>query len=142
MKKVIYLFALLVVFSSCKKDKNEPTPASNEDLIAGTISKSWGITKVTQAGQVKTMPDCFYDNLVIFNKNLVYQEIENSKCDEEEDKDIYTGSWNLSTDKKTINITAEGDSYSMTILKLTDTEMVVSSMNDGVLLEVTFTKKS
>ncbi|GAL83471.1 hypothetical protein Emtol_3981 [Sporocytophaga myxococcoides] len=142
MRKVIYLFALLVVFSSCKKDKENPTPASNEDLIAGTTSKTWGITKVTQAGQIKTMPDCFYDNIVIFNKNLVYQEIENTKCDEEEDKDLYTGSWNLSTDKKVININSDGDAYSFTILKLTETELVVSTMAGAALIEITFTKKS
>lgn len=40
------------------------------------------------------------------------------------------GSWNLSIDKKVINITAEGESYSLTILRLTESEIVVSYMKD------------
>ena len=127
MKKLLIAFsAIVLLVSSCKKDKDEaaaPVTPTKENLV-GTykttkivIKSSQGEADVTNQ-MMQAFEVCDRDNLHKLNADNTYQWVDaGTKCDPESS---YSDSWTL-TNSTTISIDAEAytiKSFNGTVLEL------------------------
>ncbi len=112
MKKLILLLSVITIFYSCEKNKTETTPKTVEELIAGG---SWKITKeeikLGPAPFIDDIDDCQKDDLLSFKENGTYSlDAGKVKCYEDE-MQIETGEWTLTSDNK--NIIIDGEKFNI-----------------------------
>ncbi len=114
----------MLVFASCKKDKDEP-----KDLL--TAPSCWKTVK-TESRSTTTDPwtddseACSTDDCTRFNSDGTASFDEGAtKCDPT-DPQTSTGSYTLSDDGKSITITQDGFSIPAVVDELTSTKLVVT----------------
>jgi len=73
------LAGLMVVFSSCKKDKDEATPSKSKTEYL-TIAKGWKITSQSLAGQDMPLEDCDKSLLEVFKTDKTYTDSNTEEC--------------------------------------------------------------
>ncbi|WP_028982194.1 lipocalin family protein [Sporocytophaga myxococcoides] len=145
MKNFLVLLVLSLSFTSCKKDKSDSVPqpqVTYEELLAGKVHNYWDISKITVDGQEDDVNwACMKDNVWVFNRNAEFLELcIGLKCESLE-LPSYRGAWNFSSDKKVLNVTEDNWSYSYKLIKLTDSELIVSYYDDDKhLIEFTLNK--
>ncbi len=131
--------ALLVSFSGCKKD--EDNPSRRAMLTAG--NGTWKLTAVTVSpglpigGTLVTdfysqIPDCTKDDLSVFltaSSNNYREEEGATKCSQSNPQVSATGNWTLSNDEKTLSITStDAGSTTPSTEEITITSMSGSQM--------------
>jgi len=71
-----------------------------------------------------TFEDCDKDNAILFKADGKYSVESSLKCDSSEPAQLEVGTWQLSSDQKTISFSPAGDAgYSATILERSETEL-------------------
>ncbi|WP_199120570.1 lipocalin family protein [Pedobacter sp. ASV28] len=116
MKKLAYLLALaILLFSSCAKETvHIDVTADTSFSLGGT---TWGLiasSGVFYFGQDKyeidiyaLMPECSKDDLMTFNKNnTITGSYGKLDCPNQDNSYTNFGTWNLSADKKTLEISS------------------------------------
>lgn len=143
-KHTAYYFRLLgiciVVFalfaSSCKKDKNEDTPAPTKKEL---LSKSWKIVNIQTADGTSIISypvpqiQCFKDNIFTMKADDSYIIDEADViCD---DSYASTGKWALIENETKIQFTpASGDGMTITLISVDNTTLKASyEFTDGPL---------
>ncbi|HZK93946.1 MAG TPA: lipocalin family protein [Prolixibacteraceae bacterium] len=131
MKSFKYLFllviALTIAVASCKKD--EVTKSKKELLTA----KQWKFLSRKTNGVADVINNCEKDDFTIFSSNGTYTWNPTTvKCDPSQT--IQTGTWTLSSDEKTLSV--DGDEA--TIVELTESRLVVSTIDGSDVWEQTF----
>lgn len=132
MRKIVSgsLVFLVLFIAGCNKDDDPPTPEqlltaaqSGWITIAFTIQASGGSPQDVYA----QYQDCDKDDAVVFVSDGKYR-IENPiKCDNSESAILESGTWTLTSDKKTLHFVPTGDSpYDATIVELTATQLKVT----------------
>ena len=111
---VLFVFALAITVTSCKKDKLTP----KEMLTA----KSWKLSS-SKVNGVETIEDCSKDDILIFAVNGTYSMTVGSILCYDGDTN-YTGSWTLSADGKTITVDGEP-----TPIIITESKLVVTTVD-------------
>ena len=151
--RLLLLFAVsaLVVLSSCKDDKDDPTP---EEMIVG----SWNLIKevytedgVTETYEGEGLGDaCDRDDLWVFAENNTLTLDEGpTKCDPNAPQVYGSGQWTLLNNGSQLQITDSGEVELLNITTLTNSKLVISyseTYEDGgenftYTEEYTFTKK-
>ncbi|GAL83994.1 hypothetical protein MYP_1222 [Sporocytophaga myxococcoides] len=97
----------MVVFSSCKKDKDEAAAPSKSKTEYLTTAKGWKITGFTIAGQSmfnQYVDACEKSALDVYKTGGSYDHTYADKCDED-----YDGTWKLTNNDSQIEI--DGDTY-------------------------------
>ncbi len=133
----IVLASMLVIFSACKKDKDDPQPSKTQMLTA----KNWKLTSVTMNGadQYGSIPACTKDDLAKYNTdNTVTYDEGATKCDPD-DPQTETAVWAF--DNNETQLIEDGQTYdikelSSNTLKLSMTE---DFMGQNVELVSTYT---
>lgn len=141
---IILAMSMTVVFSSCKKDKDE-VPKSKTDLL--TISK-WKMTARTVTPEVPFYDDegnslgmtndlfaqmyaCEKDNSYKFNKDFtIIIDEEAVKCMDSRPQ-THTGSWSFKSNESGITVSAYGDHDDYTIAELTETTLKLQYTYSG-----------
>ena len=131
MKSFKYFFllviALTIAVTSCKKDA---VTKSKKELLT---SNQWKYLSSKTNGVADVLDACEKDDFVIFSSNGTYTYNPTTiKCDPSET--IQTGNWTLSSDEKTLSI--DGDEA--TIIELTESRLVVSTIDGSDVWEQTF----
>lgn len=111
---LLFVFALSLTLSSCKKD--EAIPAKNK--LQMLTAKTWKFTSSKTAG-IEGILDCDKDNTISFTVGIWTANPGAIKCDPSETID--TGTWSLSADQN--NITIDSDTYPIVV---TETQFVVT----------------
>ncbi len=148
MKNVTKILLLLAGFtallSSCKKDDNKTKADFLQDRSC------WKSTKVElkdeQSGlYVDATPvflgnnPCNLDDCTTFAQGGVYTVTEGaSKCDPSYPDLIDNGTWSLSTDESSLTIITNGESATAKVESLTSDKLVISGMQDGFDLRITY----
>lgn len=153
IQKISFILLSLAVFSftSCNKNDNEtpePKPTTAELLMG-----SWLTTKIeVRSDGVTTdatsfLDPCEVDDLMIFEKDGVFKFDEGAtKCDDA-DPQTTTGSWKLISNDKKITITEDGVPQKLTIIRVNNTELQMSIVEDFTgngendIITVTMTKE-
>ena len=134
--------SILVVFSSC--DKDETPPKTKTQLLA---QGTWKFKSATVSGSDVSglLQTCQKDNLLTFNTNGNGVVSEGAtKCDPA-DPDSNPFTWTFASAETIINVSSPlftNGSTSLTLVSLTDTELVVSQAYNppfGVSLLMTIT---
>lgn len=73
------LAGLMVVFSSCKKDKDEAAPSKSKTEYL-TTAKGWKMTSQSLAGQNVPLEDCDKSSLQIFKTDKTYTDSNTDEC--------------------------------------------------------------
>lgn len=138
-KRVIYLMLILfgVAMFSCKKDD----AGSLKDKLIG----KWMMVAMTSSPAFEGETDlfilkdsCSKDDIVIFNADGTVTNDEGVlKCDEEDPQTSSGGTWTLSSDNKTLQVTKNGTVANITIITLTSSEFV--GTRQQILNGVTYT---
>jgi hypothetical protein len=100
------LAGLMVVFSSCKKDKDEAAPSKSKTEYL-TTAKGWKITGYTIAGQSVYniyVDACEQSAVEVYKTSGSYDHTYADKCDED-----YDGTWKLTNNDSQIEI--DGDPF-------------------------------
>ncbi len=123
MKKLVIVALIgaiaMVSFQSCQKDDSNS---------GGTLEGSWiqvGSTfdGVNTWNDPDEWDDCEKDDITTFNTNGTYSIDEGAtKCDPDDPQISDSGSWSLSSDKKTLTM----DGFSLEVITLTSTDLKVS----------------
>ena len=125
--------ALIMSFSGCKKD--EDNPSRRAMLTAG--NGTWKLTALTVdpalpgpggttvSNIYAQFNDCTKDDVSIFlSTNNTYREEEGAtKCSQTDPQIIRTGTWTLSSDEKNLNITAGGTATEIAITSMSGSEL-------------------
>jgi len=114
---MVALLTLILGFSSCEKDKDaEP---NKSDIIVG---KNWKMSAATISGQDVFMSfydECERDNIVTFNKDGKYKEVEGTtKCNSSDPDTYEEGTWSISGDKLTFRMSGSAASFEADIVQL------------------------
>ncbi len=116
MKKFLYLLAFtMLLLGSCAKETVYIDPAADQSFSLG--GTSWNLVAATSYfyfGQEKfdmdlyaLMPTCAKDDLMIFNKdNTIIGSYGSLRCGNESTAYPDFGTWKLSSDKKTLEISS------------------------------------
>ena len=142
------ILAMVIAFSSCKKDSDTAEIISTtptEYLTAG----SWKITAMTidpgvDIGNGILLTDvfslldaCEKDDLMVFNTNGTITADEGVlKCNPDSPQTSNDGSWSLSSDNKTLTIipaadNSEDPTIQATVITLNNAELVMSFESEG-----------
>jgi|GEM_PF-3786174 len=117
MKKFLYLLSLsLLLISSCAKETVHIDPLADQGFSLG--GTTWNLVAATSYfyfGQDKfdmdiyaLMPECARDDLMVFNKdNTIKGLYGNLQCGNEPTNYADFGTWKLSQDKKTLQISSK-----------------------------------
>lgn len=148
LKWPIIVVAIMIAFSSCKKDSDAPaavTTTPTEYLTAG----NWLTTAITITPGVdigngvlltdlfSTLDACEKDDLLKFNSDGTVTADEGAlKCDPNDPQSVNDGSWSLSSDNKTLTMTPSAESPEdptviVTIVSLNDAQLVMSFDTEG-----------
>ena len=73
------LAGLMVVFSSCKKDKDEAAPSKSKTEYL-TTAKGWKVTSQSIAGQNVPLEDCEKSSLQIYKTDKTYTDSNTDEC--------------------------------------------------------------
>lgn len=140
---VAVLIAASVFLTSCKDDEEVPSVEAQLMgakkgwvITAGTISPAFlGITDFFSQYE-----DCDRDDALMFTSTTAYQ-VENSvKCSTSEPTISETGTWVLTSDKKTIQLKPAGDDpYEFKIVEVSASLLIVTQSD--VLNGVTYTSR-
>lgn len=127
MKKLLTLavaaFSLSLV--SCKKD-DDPT---KKEMLTG---KNWKVTAWTIDPALPVIGSNFYNQLEACTKDDLTSFSADGKATFDEgatkcnvsDPQTTTGTWALSTDEKTLSVTSDGETTSITIVSLSSSKFV------------------
>jgi hypothetical protein len=153
MKKQLRLLFVLVaanffIYSSCNKknDTPPPTPKTKTELLTQT---SWKFKSATASGtdisnQAPPFDACRKDNIITFTSAGGGNVNEGlTSCSPSE---ATTFTWSFTTNETILHISAvlfPGGANDFTLVKLTETELVVSQfytppLGPSILVEVTF----
>ncbi len=168
MKRLLLPFSTLLVLGitlgACKKDKDDPKPATKSELLMG---KNWKVTAVTVDPalviggtsftnlytQSAIFPDCAKDDLYRFDSGSVYKEDEGGTKCSPTDLQTRVGTWSLSTDERTLTTalpataTNGAENVSYTLLEVSEntwrstTIERFGSTTTDYTLTITFTKQ-
>lgn len=148
LKWPIIVVAIMIAFSSCKKDSDAPavvTTTPTEYLTAG----NWLTTAITITPGVdigngvlltdlfSTLDACEKDDLLIFNSDGTVTADEGVlKCDPNDPQSVNDGTWSISSDYQTLTMTPPADNtedpiLTLTIVSLNDTQLVMSFDTEG-----------
>lgn len=117
----------------CKKD--DPNPSTSGDFISGTtwtsVSADFDIEVETLSGDltdnVFTLYPCLADNVYAYKADGTYEELESAKiCSGMGAK--YTGTWSLSSDKKTLTVMRVNGTFKDTL------SYAIQSHNDTIFV--------
>lgn len=123
----VLTITLTVFISSCKKDD---VSNSKKELLT---SNHWKFLTFKYNGIPDASDNCEIDDFIIFSSNGTYTyDPTKIKCQSSES--IVTGTWTLSSDEKKFTF----DGVEMTIVELTESKLVISTIEDGDILETTF----
>ena len=128
--KYLFLFviALTITIASCKKDE---VAKSRKELLT---SKQWKFLSSKTNGVADVISDCKKDDFVIFSSNGTYTWNPTTvKCYPSDA--IQTDTWTLLSDEKTL--TLDGSNVT-TIVELTESRLVISTLDAGDIMETTF----
>lgn len=144
MKSVFHIMFLMVAATmlfSCNKDEDPTANLSKEELIAGTTSKAWNLTKTEIVGLGSDSPEaCSADDTHTFSRDGAYSFDEGgSKC-EEADPQTTSGSWRLNEDKTEFIRGEGGIELTSKIISLNNSTMVLET-NFLFLIRETYSKK-
>jgi len=120
---VLFVFALTITVSSCKKDTLTP----KEMLTA----KSWKLSS-SKVNGVETIEDCSKDDIMTFAADGTYSTTVGAITCYVGDINT-TGVWTLSSDGKTLTLDSE-DPYSIMI---TESKLVVTIVDGTDTIEMT-----
>lgn len=132
MKKVAYLFLILVAFA-CNKEDAEPK--SNLELLTNNSQKSWkleeGFILLQQSSRLSIIgsrPVCETDNLLLLRSDNTYDLTEGStKCNVTDPNEIVKGAnWQISEDGKTLSV----DRFVFTIFEINNAVFNISNISD------------
>jgi hypothetical protein len=133
------LLGSFTLITGCKKD--DTTPDTKSVLTSGSWKlTSWTSDPAFPNGSGATIPDlynqlpsCTKDDLSVFNANGTYNEDEGaSKCNPADPQVFNQGTWTLSVDNKTLNITAGGRTTENTLVSVSSSEIKATfNLSDG-----------
>lgn len=131
---LVLVVCLLITFSSCNNNDNEtPEPEpTTEELLMG----SWLTTKVeVRTNGVTTdftdiLEPCDADDLMIFEEDEVFKFDEGAMKCYPEDPQTTTGSWRLTSNEKKLTIIEDGFEQEFTIIRISNTELKMSIVED------------
>lgn len=140
------LFSAVLFVGGCKKKDD---PSAKEVLT----SHSWKITAHTSDpalgtfgtdiyAQLAIYPSCTKDNIFYFESNGNYRQEEGaSKCNDTDPVIKESGTWTLTSDEKTLSITAGGDRTEFTVVEKSSDKIVGTYLliNGGVSYKQTIT---
>lgn len=144
---IVFIAANFFIYSSCNKsDYNPPAPKTKTELIT---QSSWRFKSATASGTDVSNQDppfapCRKDNIITFTSvggGNVNEGL--TSCSPSE---ATTFTWNFANNETTLHISAvlfPGGNNDFTLVKLTETELVVSQfytppLGPSILVEVTF----
>jgi hypothetical protein len=147
MKKRIIVVALFAVVAfSCSK-KNDPAPATREQLL--TTAKGWILTAGTINPPIQIpgapsgtpaisdffglfLEDCEKDDVFLFTSSGQYRIDEGAtKCDPSDQQIKEQGTWAFNSAKTVITVTqADGGSYDINISELSATTLKITESFD------------
>jgi hypothetical protein len=134
MKKVIYLFALGLLFLSCKKNHDATLTKSRFELIS---DKKWQIAAlsgvvngITITDAYSGLPDYDKDDYYYFKDNLSYELNANLlKRSGYPEQIIDSGTWQLTTSDSFLVLNSRGSNMvtidPINILELTEDKLVI-----------------
>ncbi len=118
-KTLLYLFAITLVFASCKKDDDAMDTDDNEANIVGT----WKITSETENGVPLTLDECEVLGTINFRSNGTatdtYYYGENCAM-----TDVENYNYSINDDQLTISY-GDNESYTVTITTLNNTTLKI-----------------
>jgi hypothetical protein len=155
--KTIYLCLIVLVVVACNNDK-DPELSVEELLtrpengwvqtsilatIPGTTTK---VDVFNDPSFADTFKDCDKDNAIVFKADGKYSVESSLKCDSSEPAQLEVGTWQLSSDQKTVTFTPTGDvGYSATILEISETglkaDVTLIVVNTAVSATITLEPK-
>ena len=142
------LMASLV--TSCKKEDAvgpapAPAPPTQEQLLAGSDSKAWVISKLIMNGQdmTKAYKACMLDNQCVYKASGSYEMNEgDTKCNTSDPHIKSTAQWKFSEDKKQLVYTySDNSTYKDNVLELTATTMRIGGSMNGGTYEMVYSAK-
>tara|TARA_Y100000782_G_C10188470_1_gene268486 strand:- start:8929 stop:9396 length:468 start_codon:yes stop_codon:yes gene_type:complete len=108
--KLLFLLALPLLFSACKKDNTDgtyynPKPDTQSEALTDNYIKYWRIISISLNDTIpEEVPECNSDDIYSFHFDGYFELLNgNLKCDDE--VDISTGSWQFFNDKTDLQIT-------------------------------------
>lgn len=142
MKKIFLgVMALSLALVACKKDEDAPTKS---ELLTNGSSKTWAISKFFYGGQDITdaIDSCSFDDNFVFRSDFTFEVNEGeTKCDSEDPQISESGVWALiENDTKIVQI-SDGITDTATVLRLTEGNLDIESVDDGITNEIRFVKK-
>ena len=149
---LIALVAIGCLFTACKKsDSGSGGNGGSAVLTSGKwkIVSSSSVIDYPVIGKqtvdaFATIQDCQKDNLYIFNADNTSTTDEGAtKCNSGDPQSYVTGTWSLSSDSKTLVITASGRTVTSDVLTLSSSSMILKyATNDNNIDVVTTTTYS
>ena len=126
VSKISILLISIIILGACSQD--EPT-LIEEEIITTTqtdiIIGKWKIIKLEdiEAGVTTDVTDeedlCFRDNILEFKVDMTYQITEGAtKCDTSDPNIYEEGTFRLTNDDNTLELTTKGKAYEVAIEKL------------------------
>jgi hypothetical protein len=130
--KQFFIFFLAITFFSCNSD--DDSPSNQFDLLLG----DWLRKELTIDGDNQLDPDSC-DFILIFDDSFATIEIySGDDCDQ-----LTSNSGVYSVQNSNLSISLEGDIYGGEIITLTETSLILESVNNGngAVQRTTFTKQ-
>jgi hypothetical protein len=152
MKKLLPAFLMVAVLFACGDD--DPKPKTTEEILQGA-TRGWVATAATVSPALvlgtTTITDlfslidaCDKDDVLIFSSATNYSVENPVKCEVSDPTILETGTWSLSSDKKTIRFAPSTiSSYEATIVEATDAVLRLNFLEvlNGVNYTTTYTFK-
>jgi hypothetical protein len=152
MKKILFSIFVGCLLISCGDD--DPKPKTTEELLQGA-TKGWVATAATVNPPLllggtsitdlfSLLDDCDKDEVLIFSSATNYSAENPVKCEVAEPTILESGTWSLSSDKKTVRFVPTGFSpYEANLIEVTETSLRMSFLEvlNGVTYTATYTFK-
>ena len=152
--KLLFMIAisLTVVFSACKKDKEDDAKtktelltASNWKMTASTVNPEMpvydddGNIIGTSGDEFAQMEPCFKDDFTKFNTDFTVNFDEGpTKCDDSDPQTV-SGTWTFKSNETMLTVTQDGFTQDVNILELTSTTLKLQYSDSWESETYTFT---
>lgn len=140
-KVVLVLLATTVLLSSCKKEEeNNPEPTNQKSFTEIIAAKGWKLTAATLNGNdiFTALDSCEKDDIYYFLIDGTYIKDEGEKKCRTTNPQFLKSTWKFIDDNTKIDV---NNGEIATIIKLAETEMILSRVLSNGTLVVTYTEK-
>jgi len=138
---ILLFFTGALSITACKKDEK----SAEEYLVAASC---WKVSKVEALNPLTntwedvtedTLDDCDLDDCIKFNSDkTVVVNLGTLKCDLSDPDEYETGTWNISSDGKTLTVADDVDAQIFSIIEITSNRMVGELTDNSTGIKIRF----